>query len=321
VRQPLKRGFYQRQKHEEARRVNYQFNVDAGQVYANMREVLYKDKENELPKYTPVDNKNAERTMFENIEEASSFWIQLWKSQGTGNRNAQWLENIRSAIYSRVPLPSGKAWQPDTVEATKVLARKRNWSAPGPDRLTNFWWKKAKVLHEGVAKSFQTIANTNIEYPAWFSEGKTTLLPKPGEFTSDNQRLITCLNTLYKWFTLCLLGPANKHLETHGLMDGAQRGARAGCSGTIDNLLFDGTVTLDYHRRKRNLSMAWIDVKKAYDSVDHGGLEEMVILHRFPVWLSRTVEKLSKSWNTRVVANTKQGCETYEPIRFLKGLT
>jgi len=63
---------------------------------------------------------------------------------------------------------------------------------------------------------------------------------------------------------------------------------------TIDNLLIDRTVTLDCHRRKGNLSMAWIDVKKAYDSVDHGWLEEIMILHRFPVWLSRTVEKLSK---------------------------
>ena len=66
--------------------------------------------------------------------------------------------------------------------------------------------------------------------------------------------------------------------------------------------------------------MAWIDVKKAYDLLDHAWLEEMMILHRFPVWLSRTVEKLSKSWNTRVVAITKQGCETSEPVRFLKGL-
>ena len=56
--------------------------------------------------------------------------------------------------------------------------------------------------------------------------------------------------------------------------------------------------------------MAWIDVKKPHDSVDHGWLEEMMILHRFPVWLSRTVEKLSKSWNTRVVETTKQGRET-----------
>ena len=107
--------------------------------------------------------------------------------------------------------------------------------------------EKARVLHEGVAMSLQTIANTNVEYPAWFAEGKNTLLPKPGEFISDNQRPITCLNTLYKWFTSCLLGPINKHLETHGLIDGAQRGAHRGCSGTIDNLPIDRTVTLDCH--------------------------------------------------------------------------
>ena len=115
--------------------------------------------------------------------------------------------------------------------------------------------------------------NTNIEYPASFCEGNTTLLQKAGEFTSDNQRLITCLNTLYKWFTSYLLGPMTEHLETYGLMDGAQRGAGPGCSGTTDNLQIDRTVTLNCRQRKRNLSMAWIDVKNAYDSVDHGWLE------------------------------------------------
>ena len=53
--------------------------------------------------------------------------------------------------------------------------------------------------------------------------------------------------------------------------------------------------------------MAWIDIKKAYDLVDHGWLEEVIILHRFPVLLTRTVEKLSKSGDTRVVATAKQG--------------
>ena len=80
-----------------------------------------------------------------------------------------------------------------------------------------------------------------------------------------------------------MLGPANEHLETHDLINGAQRGARAGCSGTIDNLLIDRTVTLDCHRRRRNPSMAFIDVKKVYDLVGHGWLEKMVILYRFPV--------------------------------------
>ena len=41
-------------------------------------------------------------------------------------------------------------------------------------------------------------------------------------------------------------------------------------------------MTLDCHRRKGNLSMAWTEVKKAYDPVDHGWLEDMMILKKIP---------------------------------------
>ena len=66
--------------------------------------------------------------------------------------------------------------------------------------------------------------------------------------------------------------------------------------------------------------MAWVDVKKAYDSVDHEWLGEMMVLHRFPRWLCEVICKLSKSWNTRIVANTAHGQEVSEPIVFKKGL-
>ena len=95
--------------------------------------------------------------------------------------------------------------------------------------------------------------------------GKTSLIPKPGKFSSGNQRPFTCLNTIYKWYTSCLLVPIDKHLNHYDLMEGTQRGARAGCSGPVDNLLIDRMVTLDCHRRKRNFCMGWVDVKKAYD--------------------------------------------------------
>ena len=80
----------------------------------------------------------------------------------------------------------------------------------------------------------------------------------------------------YKWYTSCLLVSTDKHLNHYELMEGAQRGAHTGCSGTVDNLLIDRMVKLDCHRRKRNLSMGWVDVKKTYDSIDHGWLEEMM---------------------------------------------
>ena len=50
----------------------------------------------------------------------------------------------------------------------------------------------------------------------------------------------------------------------------------------MDNLLVDRMVTQDCHRKKRNLSMVWADVEKAYDSIDHGWLEDTMIIHRFP---------------------------------------
>ena len=100
--------------------------------------------------------------------------------------------------------------------------------------------------------------------------GKTSLLPKPGNFCSENQRPITC-----KWFTSCLQSPVDSHLKEFNLMEGQQRGARVGCSGTTDNLLIDRMVTLDCHRGKRNLSMAWVDVRKAYDSVDYTWLAKV----------------------------------------------
>ena len=45
-----------------------------------------------------------------------------------------------------------------------------------------------------------------------------------------------------------------------------------------------------------------------------------MVLHRFPKWLCEVICKLSKSWNTRIVANRAHGQEVSEPIVFRKGL-
>ena len=54
-----------------------------------------------------------------------------------------------------------------------------------------------------------------------------------------------------------------KHLKVYDLMEKQQRGAKAGYSGTTDNLLIDKTVTLYSHRHQSNLSVAWVDVHRA----------------------------------------------------------
>ena len=123
----LKRGFSRSQKNEEARILNQQFQADTSKVYANMRELLDKDKENERPRYTTSDqNTQEDKEMFNNVEEASEYWRNLWESEGTGDRCASWLEEIRSAIQRRVPPPTEEDWDLHPAVAAKVLAKKKN---------------------------------------------------------------------------------------------------------------------------------------------------------------------------------------------------
>ena len=57
-------------------------------------------------------------------------------------------------------------------------------------------------LHKGVVESFKEVSKNDEDYPERFSERKTSLIPKEGEFLSENQRPITCLNNTYKWLHL-----------------------------------------------------------------------------------------------------------------------
>ena len=94
----------------------------------------------------------------------------MWEKRGSGNKNAASSQEEKIAL--------------EVAEAVKVLSKKRNWSAPGPDKIINVWWKRANTLHKGVVESFKEVSKL-------FSEGKTSLIPKEGEFLSENQRRIT----------------------------------------------------------------------------------------------------------------------------------
>ena len=61
-------------------------------------------------------------------------------------------------------------------------------------------------------------------------------------------------------------------------------------------------------------------VRTENDSVDHQWLRKILTLDRFPEWIGKVVYRLSSRWNTRIVARTKEGVETYDQIRFKRGL-
>ena len=59
------------------------------------------------------------------------------------------------------------------------------------------------------------------------------------------------------------------HLDSNDLLPVEQKGCRRRTRGTKDQLLIDKMVLRDSKKRHTNLSMAWIDYKKAFDMVPH----------------------------------------------------
>ena len=133
---------------------------------------------------------------------------------------------VKDAIDGQVTAPSEIEWPLEMADLKKVIKKKKDWSAPGPDRLVNFWWKYAYSLLEDLALCFQIIVKRTDEFLMWFVGGKTSLLQKACPFTSENHRPITCLNTVYKLFTSILLIPVDKNLDNNGLMENQQGGAK-----------------------------------------------------------------------------------------------
>ena len=80
-----------------------------------------------------------------------------------------------------------------------------------------------------------------------------------------------------------------------------QRGAKVNCCGTSDNLLIDDMILRDASYNKKNMSCAWLDVKKAYDSVSHTWLKRMLILHRIPKNITLLLQNIVENWNLSII--------------------
>ena len=90
------------------------------------------------------------------------------------NVKVDWIEEIKAMMEKLVSELPTEGFQLDAEEAGKILSKIKNWSALGSDGITKVWWKKARVLHEGVTKSFEATVHQP-EIPSWFTGGKTNL--------------------------------------------------------------------------------------------------------------------------------------------------
>ena len=74
---------------------------------------------------------------------------------------------------------------------------------------------------------------------------------------------------MWKLFTGVIADQIYVHLDQEKLLPEEQKGHRKGSGATNDLLYIDRAVIKEVKSRNKNLAMAWIDYKTAYDMVPH----------------------------------------------------
>ena len=204
-------------------------------------------------------------------EESKQFWGNIWSQSADHKKDAKWLQDLRREVnvkkQEKIDITTGSL--------KKIVGRMPNWKLPGPDLVQGFWLKGLSSLHERVRLQLKACLDSG-----FVTRGRTSLLQKDkskGNVTS-NYRPITCLPLMWKLLTGVIADQIYAHLDQEKLLPEEQKGCRKGSRGTNDLFYIDRGVIKEIKSRNTNLTMAWIDYKKAYDMVPHSWIIECLDL-------------------------------------------
>jgi len=250
--------------------------------------------------------------------EIEEFWSKIWENGKTYNDTAEWIKHEEDRTSSQAQ----QEWNDiKKIEVTLVLKKASNWKSPGLDKVTNFWLKHMDALHEDLAREYTKIIKTPMGSPHWLTQGLTYLLPKTDETRNPkNYRPITCLPTMYKILTRIITERTYIFLDTNKLLPPEQKGCKRGSYGCKDQLLINKMILEDSKNKRKNLSTAWIDYRKAFDSLPHTWILKAMEIYKISPIVINFMKTSMDYWKTTLVLTHMEGSMTTRPIHIRNGI-
>ncbi|XP_029654503.1 uncharacterized protein LOC115227957 [Octopus sinensis] len=215
-----------------------------------------------------------------------SFSKQVWskknppKPAGFVNRRVTGIESAPSEL---------------TEEFIKQTIKWSNdWKTCGCDGVYNFFIKRFDSLHGYLCREVNRIVNKEHIPEDWFYTGVTYMIPKKEVCENPRDlRPITCMPALYKLVTKCVNIKLSDYVDAFGLVSENQLGTRRQCQGAKEQALINQCINREYGN---NLCASWVDVKKAFDSVDHEFLFYVLDCSGIPLWITNFIKSLVERW-------------------------
>ena len=167
----------------------------------------------------------------------------------------------------------------DVVLQTQDLQRAadslRSCAAAGPDGIPAILIKKSiGVIEEPLRKIWMESMRTG-SIPSELKMGRITPIFKNGDkAAASNYRPVTLTSHCIKLFEKVIVGMITKFMEEHDLYNSGQHGFRAGRS-CLSQLLAHQLNIFDQLCEGKDVDVVYLDLKKAFDKVDHG-----ILLHK-----------------------------------------
>ena len=274
-------------------------------------------------------NKNRlYRSLFEHSESVSDppkedDIRQFWENEIWGESNLylgppSWLDEVKKACKG----VDEQEWSGISVsDVSNQLASQLNWKAPGSDKLPNFWLKSVPSSHKFLANCMDTCLKDPGRLPEWMIRGRTIMIPKSDKTSvASNYRPITCLNTMWKTLTGILSEKINAHLVKYSILAAEQQGAIKKSYGTKRQLLINRSIFEDAFRKKKNLSCLYVDYQKAYDSVPHGWILEILSAYKVSEVIVNFLAETMTRWQTDIFLYHSNGVICIEKVRIKRGI-
>ena len=103
-------------------------------------------------------------------------------------------------------------------------------------------------------------------------------------------------------------------------MTSEQRGGKKNCYGCKDQLMINNVILENCKKKKKNLSTAWIDYKKAFDSVPHSWILACLRMYKINPVLTTFIEASMRQWKTNMVLVHDSGVLEMGPISIKRGI-
>ena len=236
-------------------------------------------------------------------KETKRFCTKIWQPK-KHYENAERINNITRELEG---LEQGHKTEILIDLLKTTLKRTSNWKTPGHDGIHGFWFTKFTSIQGRQALEMNRCLQ-GAQIPDWM----TTLIQKvPSKGTApNNYRPITCLPIMWKTLTAQIKEKIYSLLTSRGFSPNEQKGCRKGSKGTADLHYIDQHIQNESRRRRKNLAMAWIDFKKAYDMVPQSWIIHSLKMHKISHEVINFIEITMQTWRVELTPEGRSLAET-----------